>query len=159
MINRKIDAPPRYVLSSQQLILNLDILRIICDLQADGNAVVVATNQQAIGKKLISLKNLNDIHETINNELLTMGGSTLKFYICPHLVEDNCACRKPKPGLLLEAMKDFFIEKSRTIFVGDMDSDSKAAKAAGVEFILHTGDSEDLEKEISNRIGNTRIDQ
>ena len=55
------------------------------------------------------------------------------MYVCPHHWEDNCDCRKPKPGMLFQASKDHLFRLDRTVFVGDDPRDLEAAEQAGVE--------------------------
>ena len=56
-----------------------------------------------------------------------------KVYYCPHRPEDNCECRKPKPGMFLEAIKEFNIDPNESVAIGDKMSDLKAAYAAGIK--------------------------
>jgi D-glycero-D-manno-heptose 1,7-bisphosphate phosphatase len=98
----------------------------------------VATNQQCVGKGLISFTQLASIHDSINGQIGEVGGIPLEFFTCVHLVEDNCECRKPKPGLLINAMNSFGVKPDRTVFIGDQDSDKMAAESAAVDFFFLT---------------------
>ena len=141
-----------YVLSAEQLVLNQDVISMIISIQKTSNKVVVATNQQCIGKKLLTEEALNEIHAKINNVIIRNGGEAIKFYVCPHLISDNCGCRKPKPGLLLQAMSDNDFPKSKTIFVGDSETDRQAALLASVPFVFHSGDSRNTIQKLSNSL-------
>ena len=94
----------------------------------------VATNQQAIGKDLINWHDLDILHNTINESIITNGGSAIEFYVCPHLELVSCICRKPMPGLIIKASADFKIAKNKILFIGDKLSDELAATAAEVDF-------------------------
>lgn len=86
-----------------------------------------------------------DIVQDINNKLVKviyeMGGKIDKIYTCPHKPEDGCECRKPKPGLLLQASQDLSIDLQRSWMIGDAWSDLLAGQAAGVQgvVLLKTG--------------------
>jgi D-glycero-D-manno-heptose 1,7-bisphosphate phosphatase len=127
-----------YVLSCEMLLVDYRVLELIVFIQSLQKLVVVATNQQCVGKKLLTLTDLGLIHKRINELLVGMGGKELKFYVCPHLVSVRCECRKPNPGMLLAAMKDSKISANRTLFVGDQESDKIAALRAGVSFVSYS---------------------
>jgi D-glycero-D-manno-heptose 1,7-bisphosphate phosphatase len=135
VINEVPKVPSRYILNRSSLILNQVILKLIVELQLDFKKVAVITNQQCVGKGLISLNDLNLIHKKIDDSLKKLGGFPLKFYICTHLESLECKCRKPKPGLFELARKDFMISKDKTIYIGDSPSDEEAAKYFGIKFL------------------------
>ncbi len=64
--------------------------------------VVVATNQSGIGRGMIDMAAVNAVHAHMNQLLMVEGGRIDAVFFCPHTPEDGCACRKPKPGMLLE---------------------------------------------------------
>lgn len=135
VINEVPKLPSRYILNGSSLILNPVILSLIVELQLDLKKVAVITNQQCVGKGLISLYDLNLIHKKIDDALKMLGGNSLKFYICTHLESLECKCRKPKPGLLELVCSDFMISKDKTIYIGDSPSDEEAAKCFGIKFL------------------------
>jgi len=96
--------------------------------------VSIVSNQQGVGKGVMSKASVEMIHEHINKLVNHQGGEAIRFYYCEHLESVNCSCRKPKPGLLFRAMKDHFVTSKDTFFIGDQDSDKEAADAAGVKF-------------------------
>ena len=126
----------RYIRSKKDLELNLEIIDFIVGLQEKSVATCVATNQQCVGKGLISVEQLGEIHEAINIIILNAGGEELKFFTCPHLIKEYCLCRKPKPGLLLQALDFFGVTPGRAIFIGDQISDKIAANSAGMDFLF-----------------------
>lgn len=122
----------RYILSKEELSVRTKVLLQIVRIQA-AMEVAVVTNQQCIGKGLISRETLDGIHQSINEKLMYLGGRPLRFYVCGHLEENQCECRKPRPGLILEAMNDFRIEKKKNcLFIGDSETDELAATNAGI---------------------------
>jgi D-glycero-D-manno-heptose 1,7-bisphosphate phosphatase len=98
--------------------------------------IIVLTNQSAIGRGLVSLATVNAIHSRLQRLVQATGGRIDAFYLCPHHPQDGCACRKPKPGLLLQAAADFSLDLAACIFVGDSLTDYLAAKAVGCPSIL-----------------------
>jgi histidinol-phosphate phosphatase family protein len=104
--------------------------------------VIIVSNQRGIGRGLMTVNDLNDIHEKMKEELSKKGAKIDGIYFCPHTDEENCACRKPMPGMLLRAAKDFNINLSQSYMVGDSSSDVQAGKNAGCKTIL-IGNSKD----------------
>jgi D-glycero-D-manno-heptose 1,7-bisphosphate phosphatase len=98
--------------------------------------VIIITNQSAIGRGLVTLAVVNAIHHRLQRLAAATGGHIDAFYVCPHHPQDGCACRKPKPGLLLQAAADFKLDLAACVFVGDSYTDYLAAKAVGCRFIL-----------------------
>ena len=68
------------------------------------------------------------------------GGKKLEFFVCPHLATLNCDCRKPKPGLIFQAMSRFSKQPNETLFIGDKETDAMAANAAKVQFASTDGE-------------------
>lgn len=126
----------RYILSPNDLNVDPLVIGFIADLQKRGVSTCVATNQQCVGKGLITAKQLNEIHSVINDSILVKGGNSLEFFTCTHLISENCICRKPKPGLLMEAVKFFGVSPSKTLFIGDQMSDKIAADLANLDFVF-----------------------
>ena len=93
--------------------------------------VAVCTNQSGLARGLFSLTSLHAIHTKLQSGICAVGGKPLEVFFCPHLDGDNCLCRKPKPGLLVQAMAQFSAAPSHTLFVGDSKRDIEAAQAAG----------------------------
>ena len=93
---------------------------------------VLVTNQSAVGRGIIPLSTAKAINEKIVAELKKNGCRIDGVFMCPHKPEDNCACRKPKPGLLLQAAKLLSLNLSESIMIGDAWTDLQAASAAGI---------------------------
>ena len=148
VINSKSRNSEGYVLSVAELELNLRMIAFIVTLQDMGILIAVATNQQCVGKLLISESGLNLIHDQINHAITHCGGKEIKFFVCRHLIGDKCQCRKPKPGLLTAAIDFFHVQRNRVIFVGDALSDEEAARNVSVSFIMHRGDQEKTEQRV-----------
>jgi len=103
--------------------------------------VVIVTNQSAVGRGLILLETAQDINRRLINLIREQGGQIDSVYMCPHAPEDSCSCRKPLPGLLLQAAKDLSLDLRRSWMIGDAWSDVQAGEAAGLRatILLKTG--------------------
>lgn len=115
--------------------------------------VVEISNQPAVAKGKISMKILNEIDLKIDNLLKEKGVKIDYKYICYHhpngIIPEltlDCDCRKPKPGLLLQAAKDLNIDLNNSVFLGDRDWDVLAGKAAGCKTIIYLFKEDNLEK-------------
>ena len=106
-----------------------------------GYKIVIVTNQSAIGRGLISLETANDINRRLVDLIHQHGGRVDGVYMCPHKPDDGCSCRKPSPGLLLQAAKTLSINLKRSWMIGDAWSDVQAGQSAGVQraILLKTG--------------------
>lgn len=93
--------------------------------------VGVATNQSGIARGLFTHETLSAIHATLNERLVSIGGTPVPIFFCPHGPADECGCRKPAPGLLFAAMNHFAVDASATLFIGDSSRDIEAAQQAG----------------------------
>ncbi len=108
----------------------------LCLLKNAGYRIAVVTNQAGIARGLMTESDLAIIHENMQTELLQCGASVDRIYYCPHHWNDNCACRKPKPGMLFQAQHDFNLDLSTTFFIGDDASDEQAGHAAGCKTLM-----------------------
>jgi len=98
--------------------------------------VIIIANQRGITKGIMSEEDLKAIHIKIIEKLSKIGAKIDKIYYYPHDEKDNCECRKPKIGMLIEAEKDFNIEMSKSWLIGDSNSDIVAGQKAGCKIIL-----------------------
>jgi D-glycero-D-manno-heptose 1,7-bisphosphate phosphatase len=99
-----------------------------------GYALSIASNQPAFAKGKASLEALARVHERVLAEAQRDGGVISSSHLCFHRSEDGCACRKPKPGLLLDALALHpACEREQVWMVGDRATDVLAGKAAGVQ--------------------------
>ncbi len=105
-------------------------------LKQAGYQVVVVTNQATIERGLLTVAQLDQLHRQMANEIEMAGGQVTAVYYCPHRPEANCDCRKPRPGLLLEAASRFQIKLGDSWFIGDHLTDLEAGLAAGCKPIL-----------------------
>lgn len=108
----------------------------IARLNQAGYRVVVATNQSGVGRGLFEMDMLNAIHERMLKTVAQAGGRIDAIFFCPHTGEDNCRCRKPKPGLLEEIGARYNTALAEVPVIGDSLRDLQAAVAVGAQPIL-----------------------
>jgi D-glycero-D-manno-heptose 1,7-bisphosphate phosphatase len=112
--------------------------------------VVIVTNQAAIGRHIITREMAQAINENVVQAIAAAGGRVDGVYVCPHHPADRCTCRKPGPGLLLQAAAELGIDLAASVMIGDAVSDVQAALAAGVKpMFLLTGLADRLELELT----------
>lgn len=101
-----------------------------------GYRFVVVSNQAGIARGVMSHDDLAAVERRMRDDLEREGLEVEQFYYCPHGWDDGCDCRKPRPGMLFQAQRDFHLDLTRTLFVGDDDRDGQAAEAAGSRFAM-----------------------
>lgn len=111
-----------------------------------GYLVLVVTNQGGIARAFYPEQDVLDLHVWLQNELKQQGAHIDRFYYCPHHVDGVlpehsyvCDCRKPKPGMILAAAKEWQVDLSQSFLIGDKPSDMSAADNAGVKGYLFKG--------------------
>ncbi len=100
-----------------------------------GFILVIVSNQSGIGRGLISREIVDQQNQIIADHFREYGVEFAAIKICPHKPEDECECRKPKPGMLLEAAEELNIDFARSWLVGDKESDILAGCAVGCRTI------------------------
>jgi D-glycero-D-manno-heptose 1,7-bisphosphate phosphatase len=106
----------------------LESLRL---LNESGVPVIVVTNQRCIAKGLLTTAELEEIHQRMR-EFVTQGGANINaVYYCPHEMHEGCSCRKPAPGMFIDAARDYGIDLPTSWMIGDSDIDVEAGKNAG----------------------------
>ena len=108
-------------------------LEAVARINHAGWHTVVATNQSGIGRGMIDMSAVNAVHAHMHQTLQTQGGRIDAVFFCPHTPEDDCDCRKPKPGLLLDIARRYGVDLAHVPMVGDTERDLIAAQAAGCE--------------------------
>lgn len=111
-----------------------------------GRPVVVVTNQSGVARGYYTEQDVESLHRWMNAELNRQGARIDAFYFCPHHPDGAipeytrvCDCRKPQPGMLLQAMEDWRGDPAKSVLIGDKESDVAAAAAAGIRGYLFDG--------------------
>lgn len=125
-----------YIKSPEEYIPVPGSLEAIVKLNQAGYTVVVATNQSGVARGYFTEQTLQKMHDKLTRLLSKAGGKIEKIYVCPHGPDDNCDCRKPKPGLLHQLLKDYPVDPTTVMFIGDSLKDLQVARAVGMTPIL-----------------------
>jgi len=110
--------------------------KVLAELSNLGIDFVVATNQPGLATSDVSAEFLVSIHQKLAIDMTIFGINIISIFVCGHHWNVNCECRKPKPGMLLNAIEVFDLKKSETLYIGDEDKDFDAAISAGIKPIL-----------------------
>ena len=136
-----------FITSPDQFELIDGVCEAIKMINSSGYLAIVITNQPVIARGEVSFETLRAIHDKMETELGQKGAYVDGIYYCPHHTDKgfigerlaykcNCNCRKPKPGMLLQAAKDFNIDLSNSYMIGDSENDLQAGRAAGCNTLL-----------------------
>ena len=123
--------PGDYAKTPDELLLLPGVGAIVQKLRTAGYLTILISNQQGVAKGLMTQADLAAVTDKLRAEVPLDA-----LYYCPHLKDENCACRKPKPGMLLQAAQEHDLDLAHSVFIGDTPTDAQAAQAAGVPFVL-----------------------
>ena len=140
-----------YVYRREDFVFKDGIFAALRGFAKAGYALVVVTNQsktiyrylkqfKSSGRGYYTLEQFDELCRFMLGEFEKEGVKIEKIYFCPHAPEALCLCRKPEPGMLLEAASELNIDLARSIMIGDKDSDVQAGQSAGVGINLKLGD-------------------
>ena len=101
-----------------------------------GFEIIVVTNQSGIARGYFSENDFKLINNWMINQFKLNKVEILDVFYCPHSNESNCECRKPKPGMLFQAQRDFNFDLTKTFFVGDDIRDKEASQEANSKFVM-----------------------
>lgn len=129
-------ADTHYPGDPEGIILLQNVGEAVRRLNRKGYLVVVVTNQSGVARGYFPEENVKKINEKISKKLAEEGAQIDAFYYCPHHPDDNCGCRKPKPGMLMQAQRDFGIDFAKSYTIGDSLKDVEAGRNVGCKTIL-----------------------
>ena len=144
-----------YVTSPEQLTLLPGVVESVARLKQSGSRLVLVTNQSAIARGYMKVDDLHLIHQKLEDELEAGGGGLDGIFFCPHHPEDACACRKPSPGLIHQAVKELQVNAAQSYLVGDKHIDMVLAQSVGsIGVLVMTSEfSQDALKAIDRQQG------
>jgi D-glycero-D-manno-heptose 1,7-bisphosphate phosphatase len=153
VINRK---PPegQYVTRWEDFHVLPGVVESIALLNRAGFSVIVVTNQRCIAKGLMTVANLEKMHEKMIDLLARAGAMIDGIYYCPHEMQQSCSCRKPAPGMLRDAASSRSIDLPASWMIGDSDIDVQAGKNAGCKTARLLATNETIAE--SGRLGTAR---
>lgn len=133
VINRK-PAAGEYVTEWRDFHLIPAAIDWIRLLKAAGFLIVVVTNQRGVARGKMTAQQLTTIHEQMLAVLAEYGAEIDDVFVCPH-DENVCGCRKPRPGLILQAQEKWNIDLATSLFIGDSPTDRELANICGIPFV------------------------
>ncbi len=134
VINKKLEGS--YVRNFSEFEFIPGALDAISKLTKKFKRIIIVTNQQGISKGIMSENDLDSLHSKMEESIKNAGGRLAKIYHCPHLEELNCRCRKPEPGMIEQAIRDFpNIRLEFSYLIGDSKSDIEAGIAMNLNTI------------------------
>lgn len=137
VVNRQIIGG--YVQNINEFVFLDHVFEALQLLKAKFARIILVTNQQGVGKGICTIEQIQQVHEYMQSQLRALNCAFDQIYCCPHLASDRCSCRKPQPGMALQAKQDFpDIDFSRSLMVGDSLSDIQFAQNAGMAAV-HVG--------------------
>jgi D-glycero-D-manno-heptose 1,7-bisphosphate phosphatase len=104
-----------------------------------GYVVLVVTNQSGVGRGYYDEVAVHALHDWMQQQMHAHGTAIDAFYYCPHDPEADCECRKPRPGMFLQAIRDWNLDPAASLSIGDKQRDLEASAAAGIRAGLFTG--------------------
>ena len=136
-----IENRENYIRSWSDVVFIPDALTALHAAYTSPYKIILVTNQSAIGRGLITIEQAEEINQRVKAVVTKSGGRVDALFMCPHSPQDECICRKPHPGLLLQAAESLKLELSSSYMIGDALSDLLAGRAAGVRetMLLRTG--------------------
>jgi len=102
--------------------------------------IVIVSNQAGVARGALTDEGLLDIHHNMLADAAQAGARIERVYYCPHNWDDGCECRKPQPGMLFQAQRDWNLDLSRTMLIGDDERDTLAAASAGCPSVQVSAD-------------------
>jgi D-glycero-D-manno-heptose 1,7-bisphosphate phosphatase len=128
VLNKK---PPEhdYVKKVSELEILPGVREAVDLIKQSGYLAIVITNQRGVARGMMTRDDVRKIHMILNKKL---DGKIDAFYVCYHEIEEDCECRKPKPGMVLRAAERWKIDLKRSWMIGDSEKDMETAKNAGV---------------------------
>jgi D-glycero-D-manno-heptose 1,7-bisphosphate phosphatase len=127
-----------YLSDPQQVSLEETVIEGLSILGRHGHPLVVVSNQSGIGRGVLSDEDARRVNARVDSLLRGHGISILGWYMCPHAPAEECACRKPLPGMALAAARDWALKLQGCFVVGDKRADVELADAIGGTGILLT---------------------
>ncbi len=125
-----------YVKSVAEVRFISGALAALARLAAYDCAIVIITNQSPIGRGLVTAAVSDTINAYVRQQIVQAGGRLDGLYVCPHTPLAGCACRKPQPGLLLDAQAALGLDAAASVMIGDAVTDVLAGQRAGAQAML-----------------------
>ena len=144
---------PDYVKSWNEFRFMPGSLEALAALTVAGYTLILITNQAGVGRGIIPAAVLEDMHRRLLQAVAEQGGRIFAIFHCPHHPDDNCDCRKPEPGMILQAAAQHHIDTAGTIMIGDNAKDIACGLRAGcgATILVRTGNGPEAQKALAEQ--------
>ena len=144
---------PDYIKSWEEFEFLPGSLEAIKRLISEGFIVMVITNQSAVNRQMVTPQELDRTHSLMKIAVRDHGGDIQDIFVCPHIPEDDCECRKPKPGLIHQAQAKYRINLAAATMVGDSAKDILCGRRAGCAYtvLVQTGNGLEAQKTLADQ--------
>lgn len=129
-----------FLLTDSQATVDPAAIEGLRKLQDSGCKLFIVSNQSCVSRGMISQGEVERLHQLLLGKLSEAGINFVDSRICPHVDADNCTCRKPKPGMILELCEQHDIKPEESIMIGDSQTDLEAGKNAGCAANINISD-------------------
>lgn len=144
-----IENRPKHVRTWNDVEIFPQALDALARIAESPTKIIIVTNQSCIGRGLIHPDVADEINQRLVRKIKRAGGRMDGVYMCPHKPSDLCNCRKPRPGLLLEAAQAHSIDLTKSFMIGDSLSDLQAGRSAGVKQVALVRTGRGAQEEMS----------
>jgi D-glycero-D-manno-heptose 1,7-bisphosphate phosphatase len=142
---------PDYVKSWDEFRFLPGSLEALAALTTAGCTLILITNQAGVGRGIIPAPVLEDMHRRLRQAAVQQGGRIFDIFHCPHHPDENCGCRKPEPGMILQAAARHSIDPAGAVMIGDNAKDIACGLRAGcgATILVRTGNGLKAQKELA----------
>ncbi len=142
---------PDYIKSWDEFNFLPGTLQALASLTRAGYRLIVITNQSMIGRGMVPLDVLEDMHRRMKLAVEQAGGAIYDIIFCPHRPDEKCTCRKPQPEMILEAGRRYDLDLSGTVMIGDNAKDILCGRHAGcgATILVRTGSGESALRDLA----------
>ena len=153
-----------YLLSVEQISVFENSFEAVRRINSSGLLAIVVTNQSAVARGLLSEQQLATIHRSLRIQFSRNGAKLDAIHYCPHHPSEGsgintrqCKCRKPNPGMLIQAASEFGLDLTQSVLIGDKLVDVETGQRAGTGSVLvKTGYGEETATKLENEFGSQR---
>ncbi len=144
---------PDYIKRPSEFHLLPNSAEAVALLNQNGFYPILVTNQSVIERKMVTPEGLDAIFNTMKKALAEAGGRLTDIFFCPHRPDQDCSCRKPKPGLILQAAQKHTVNLAESCMVGDSAKDIECGKNAGcgLTILVKTGNGIEAAKDLTQK--------
>ena len=142
VINEVLTDRVKYVNKPKDLYFLPTVKQAVKKLHEAGYQLFVVTNQGGVGVGYMKDQELIDIHDKMVYELEKAGGKITEVKACIHHPKSNCACRKPKPGMIKDLVEAYDVDPNSSYMIGDREVDLEAGNAAGLKSLMVSDESD-----------------